>query len=108
PTNCRNFAAAPATGCAKSVPQLCWRSAMSSTKSNIKWLSVVALSVALSTAVYAGPRGGGGGGGAHFGGGGAHFGGGGAHFGGGGAHFGGGHFGGGGPHFGGGHFGGAR
>ena len=106
---------------------------MSSTKSNIKWLSVVALSVALSTAVYAGPRGGGGGGGgfhggggggfhgggvgggfhgggggAHFGGGGAHFGGGGAHFGGGGAHFGGGHFGGGGPHFGGGHFGGAR
>lgn len=101
---------------------------MASTMSNVKWLSVVALSVALSTAVYAGPRGGGGGGhggggggfhgggggGAHFGGGGgAHFGGGGAHFGGGGAHFGGGgaHFGGarvGGAHFGGGHFAGGR
>jgi hypothetical protein len=94
---------------------------MSSTKSNIKWLSVVALSVALSTAVYAAPRGGGGhggggggfhgggGGGFHGGGGGAHFGGGGAHFGGahfGGAHFGGGHFGG--AHFGGGHFAGGR
>jgi len=98
---------------------------MSSVRSNVKWLPVVALSVVLSTAVYAGPRGGGGGhpggggghpgggGGFHGGGGGAHFGGGGAHFGGGGARFGGGgaHFGAaraGGGHFGGGHFGGAR
>jgi len=87
--------------------------------SKFKWLSVIALSVALSGTVFAAGRGGGGrggggghfggGGGAHFGGGGAHFGGGGAHFGGGGAHFGGGgaHFGGmraGGAHFGGGHF----
>ena len=64
---------------------------------NIKWLSVVVLSVALSTAVYAAGRGGGGhGGGGHGGGGhggGGH--GGGAHFGGGG-HGGGAHFGGGG------------
>ncbi|HET7887646.1 MAG TPA: Spy/CpxP family protein refolding chaperone [Bradyrhizobium sp.] len=97
--------------------------------SKFKWVSVIALSVALSgTAFAAGPRGGGGGGGgmrgggggahfgggggAHFGGGGGgmHFGGGGARFGGGGAHFGGGgaRFAGGGAHFGGGHFGGAR
>ncbi len=64
---------------------------------NIKWLSVVVLSVALSTAAFAAGRGGGGGhggGGRGGGGGGAHFGGGGGR-GGGGAHFGGGHFGGG-------------
>jgi hypothetical protein len=63
---------------------------------NIKWLSVLVLSVALSGAVYAAGRGGGGhGGGGHGGGG---HGGGGGHFGGG-AHFGGGR--GGGAHFGG-------
>ena len=70
--------------------------------SNVKWLSVIVLSVALSGAVYAAGRGGGGhGGGGHGGGGhggGGH--GGGAHFGGG--HGGGGHFAGGGRHFGGG------
>ena len=66
---------------------------------NIKWLSVVVLSVALSTAVYAAGRGPGGGG---------HGGGGGGRGGGGGAHFGGGHFGGGGGHFAGARGGGAR
>lgn len=96
---------------------------------NIKWLSVLVLSVALSGAAFAAGRGGGGGhgggggggrgggggfhggggGGFHGGGGGFH--GGGAHFGGGGGHFGGVHGGGarvGGGHFGGGHFAGAR
>ena len=74
---------------------------------NVKWLSVIVLSVALSGAVYAAGRGGGGhGGGGHGGGGhggGGHFGGGhggGAHFGG--ARGGGAHFAGGGRHFGGG------
>jgi hypothetical protein len=99
--------------------------------SSVKWLPVVALSIAMSTVVYAAPRGGGGGGGFHGGGGGgfhggggggfhaggfggaAHFGGGGPHFGGGGARFAGGGFRGGPAHFGGariggGHFAGAR
>ncbi len=80
---------------------------------NIRWLSVIVLSIALSGAVMAGPgRGGGGrgggGGGAHVGGGGAHFGGGGAHFGGGGAHFGVARVGGGGAHFAGARAGGFR
>src|SRR3984885_10434885 len=70
---------------------------------NVKWLSVIVLSVALSGAVYAAGRGGGGHGGGGHGGGGGHFGGGhggGAHFGG--ARGGGAHFAGGGRHFGGG------
>ena len=76
---------------------------------NVKWLSVIVLSVALSTAAYAAGRGGGGGGhgGGGHGGGGGRGGGGGAHFGGGGHGGGGAHFGGGG-HGGGGHFGGGR
>ena len=69
---------------------------------NVKWLSVVVLSVALSTAAFAAGRGGGGG----HGGGGHGGGGGGGRGGGGGAHFGGGGRGGGGAHFGGAHFGG--